>query len=75
MEMYRATGDNTVESLLTCLLSPFANKGHRVFMDRRYSSPVIFKKLCDIGFYPVGIANKNCKNLRIEFKNKKLKKG
>ncbi|XP_067945022.1 piggyBac transposable element-derived protein 4-like [Watersipora subatra] len=75
MEVYTATGDNTVEALLTRVLGPFSIKGHRVFMDRRYSSSVIFKKLREMDFYPVGTVNKNRKHLPIEFKNKKLKKG
>ncbi|XP_067940170.1 piggyBac transposable element-derived protein 4-like [Watersipora subatra] len=60
LEVYTATGDNTVESPLTRVLSPFANKSHRVFMDKRYSSPVIFK-LREMGFYYVGTVNKKQK--------------
>ncbi|XP_067947145.1 piggyBac transposable element-derived protein 4-like [Watersipora subatra] len=72
MEVYTATGNNMVEPLLTCVLSPFANKGHRMLMDRRYSLPVIFKKLREMSCYTI---NKNRPHLPIEFKNKKLKKG
>ena len=74
MEIYTATGDNTVDALVTQLHEPFKEKSHRVFMDRRYSSPTLFKTLLERGFYPVGTVQANRKHLPKEFKDG-LKKG
>ena len=74
MEIYTATGDTTVDALVTRLLEPFKEKNHHVFMDRRYSSPTLFKTLLERGFYPVGTVQANRKHLPKEFKDG-LKKG
>lgn len=75
MELYSGTGDNTVIALVSRILEPFSHNNHRVFMDRRYSSPTLFKKLLEMGFYPVGTVMSNRKHLPAEFKTSKLKKG
>ena len=63
MEIYTAAGDNTVDALVTRFLLLFKEKNHRVGMDRRYSSPTVFKTLLERGFYPVGTVQANRKHL------------
>ena len=75
MEIYTATGDNSVNALVTRLLERFQGKNYRVFMDRRYSSPLLFKELLEKGLYPVGTVMANRKYLPVQFKDKRLKKG
>ena len=61
--------------LVPRILAPYAQKNHRVFMDRRYSSPALFRKLLSLGFLPVGTVQSYRKNLPTVFKDTKLKKG
>ena len=63
MEVYTATGDNTVNSLVTGILNPFENKNYRVYMDRCYSSPILFRELPTKGIYAVGTCMSNRRNL------------
>ena len=66
--------DNTVVELVQRILTPFQNQNHKVFMDRRYSSPLLFQSLLEKGFYPVGTVVKSRKNLPKAFE-KRLKAG
>lgn len=75
MEVYTAYGNNKVDEVVCRLLQPFEGKNHRVFMDRHYSSPSLFKQLLEKGFYPVGTVMSNRKHLPKEFSTTKLKKG
>ena len=66
MEIYsgQAGGlDKTVKALVIRLLEDLGGKNHRVYMDRRYSSPELFQALLDRGFYPVGTVMKSRKHL------------
>jgi hypothetical protein len=64
-----------VNELVKELLASHVNKNHRVFMDRRFGSPYLFRELLELGFYPNGTCNKNRKGLPEDFKRKKLKRG
>jgi hypothetical protein len=75
MEVYSALGDNSVNAVVTRLTSNLENKNHRLYMDRRYCSPTLFKLLLSRGIFCVGTVMKNQKFLPIEFKNNKLKRG
>ena len=46
--------DNRVDHLVSRLLDLYKGKGHEVYMDRRYSRPLLFKQLVEAGFPPVG---------------------
>ena len=76
MEVYTAYGNNKVDVIVCRLLQPFEKKSHRVFMDRHYSSPTLFKQLLEKEFYPVGTVMSNRKYLPKEFSaTDPLKKG
>lgn len=62
-------------SLVSRLLEPYAHQGHGVYMDRHCSSPAWFPKSLDVGFVPVGTAQKNCKNLPKVFAPTNILKG
>ena len=65
---------NTVDDLVLRMLEPFKDKNFLVFMDRRYSSPNLFTKLRQKGFYPVGTVMKSRRGLPKSF-TRKLRKG
>jgi hypothetical protein len=73
--MWRKKPPKKVDDLVKGLLANFVNKNHRVSMDRRFSSPLLFKDLLQLGFYPNGTCMKNRKGLPVQFKHRKLRRG
>ena len=75
-EMYAGkTQDNSIMVLVNRVLRDFVGKNHRVYLDRRYCSPTLFRDLISKGIYPVGTVMRNRKFLPADFKGlPKLKK-
>lgn len=69
------TTDNSAKGIITRLCHPYFNKKHTVYMDRFYSSPLVFQFLKSNDTYAVGTVMKNRKGLSKEVIMETLNRG
>ena len=75
MSVCREKGAACDEDVTTKLLDSFREKNHRVYMNRRYASPDLFKTLLAHNIFCVGTVSKDSKNLPEQFNTAKLARG
>ena len=57
------------------LMNPYLNKGHKLFVDNYYTSPILFHDLRKLGTGGCGMLRANRKGVPDDIKSVKLKKG
>ncbi|CAC5395839.1 unnamed protein product [Mytilus coruscus] len=80
LEIYYATDQNPspkekIYDLVMRLMQPYLNKGHKLYVDNYYTSPILFHDLRQLGTGACGTLRSNRKGVPDDIKNVKLKKG
>ena len=79
-EIYHGSDNNPspkgkIYDLVTRLVKPYLKKGHKLFVDNYYTSPILFHDLRELGTGGCGTLRANRKGVPDDIKSVKLKKG
>ena len=74
-EIYHGSPKGKIYDLVMRLVKPYLKKGHKLFVDNYYTSPILFHDLRELGTGGCGTLRANRKGVPDDIKSVKLKKG